>query len=67
MLGIANVCDMKIFCDLAGFVENNYVEFIVNIGGNKVRSFKRYVRFSKRSKALYVNILGTRIFYEDFK
>lgn len=66
MLGYANVCDIKIWCDLAEFVERNYVTFVAIVGG-KVKSFKRYVRFSKESKALYVNILGTRIFYEDFE
>ena len=66
MLGYANVCDIKIWCDLAEFVERNYVSFIANVNG-KIKCFKKYVRFSKESKALYVNILGTRIFYEDFK
>lgn len=66
MIGIANVCDMKIFCDLAEFVERNYVSFIVNVNG-EIKYFKKYVRFGKESKTLYVNILGTRIFYEDFK
>lgn len=66
MVGYANVCDMKIWCDLAEFVERNYVSFIVNVN-DKIKCFKKYVRFSNKSKSLYVNILGTRIFYEDFE
>ena len=66
MLGYANVCDIRIWCDLAEFVERNYVSFVAVVG-SKIKCFKKYVRYSKVSKALYVNILGTKIFYEDFE
>lgn len=66
MLGYANVCDIRLWCDLSEFVEKKYVTFVAIVDG-KIKHFKKCVRYSKESKALYVNILGTRIFYEDFE
>lgn len=57
----ANVCGLDLRCDISKFCVGNEVAFVVN----GIRVERRKVRDCK--DGMYVQINGTRIFYEDFE